>query len=220
MYGSGAMGKKQSGFSFRRSAQSFQDNVRRAGPAAGASYTLIGAIILLGGIGYGVDQWQRDRALGLVRRPVAGSDRRVLRVGEGRLASMKPVAWMAGASLTSWLVMRATSDGRGDPEVLFGWPARWRRAVGSWVAYERAHRSAPGRLTNVMIAALAVKMVFFGGYFVVMLRGLEPAAGAVRGEFRRLLHRAARDGGDVPAAPVDERSALAEQRARLRLRST
>ena len=59
------MGKKQSGFSFRRSTQSFQDNVRRAGPAAGASYTLIGAILLLGGIGYGVDQWRSTAPWGL-----------------------------------------------------------------------------------------------------------------------------------------------------------
>jgi F0F1-type ATP synthase assembly protein I len=41
-----------------RSMQYLQENVRRAGPAAGASYTLIGAIILLGGIGYAVDSWQ------------------------------------------------------------------------------------------------------------------------------------------------------------------
>jgi F0F1-type ATP synthase assembly protein I len=33
----------------------FQETVRRSGPAATASYTLIGAIILLGGIGYVVD---------------------------------------------------------------------------------------------------------------------------------------------------------------------
>jgi hypothetical protein len=46
-------------------------------------------------------------------------------------------------------------------------------AVGSWLAYERAHRLAPGTLTKVMIAALAVKMVFFGGYIVMMLRGLD-----------------------------------------------
>jgi F0F1-type ATP synthase assembly protein I len=59
------MRKKQSSFSFRRSTQSFQDNVRRAGPAAGASYTLIGAIILLGGIGYGVDRWQGTAPWGL-----------------------------------------------------------------------------------------------------------------------------------------------------------
>ena len=41
-----------------RSAKSLQENAERAGPAASASYTLIGAIILLGGIGYAVDRWQ------------------------------------------------------------------------------------------------------------------------------------------------------------------
>jgi F0F1-type ATP synthase assembly protein I len=56
---------KQSGFSFRRSAESLQDNVRRAGPAAGASYTLIGAIILLGGGGYAIDQWRGTGPWGL-----------------------------------------------------------------------------------------------------------------------------------------------------------
>ncbi len=86
---------------------------------------------------------------------------------------MKPVAWMAGASLASWLLVRVASDGQGDPEILFGMTGPLVSAVGSWVAYERAHRSAPGRLTNVMITALAVKMVFFGGYVVVMLRGLD-----------------------------------------------
>lgn len=35
-----------------------QDTVIHSGPAAMASYTLIGAIILLGGIGYAVDQWR------------------------------------------------------------------------------------------------------------------------------------------------------------------
>ena len=38
--------------------KALQDNVMRAGPAAGASYTLIGALVLLGGIGYAVDQWR------------------------------------------------------------------------------------------------------------------------------------------------------------------
>jgi F0F1-type ATP synthase assembly protein I len=40
-----------------RSFSYLQENVRRSGPAAAASYTLIGAIILLGGIGYAVDRW-------------------------------------------------------------------------------------------------------------------------------------------------------------------
>ena len=38
-----------------RSLGYLQENVRKSGPAAAASYTLIGAIILLGGIGYAVD---------------------------------------------------------------------------------------------------------------------------------------------------------------------
>jgi hypothetical protein len=86
---------------------------------------------------------------------------------------MKPVAWMVGLSLMSWLLMRVTSEGRGDPEVLFGMAGPLASAVGSWVVYERAHRTTPGRLMNVMIAALVVKMVFFGGYVAAMLRGLD-----------------------------------------------
>jgi len=41
-----------------RSAKSFQESAERAGPAAGASYTLIGAILLLGGLGYAIDAWR------------------------------------------------------------------------------------------------------------------------------------------------------------------
>ena len=41
----------------KSSAKSLQENAEQAGPAAGASYTLIGAIILLGGIGYALDRW-------------------------------------------------------------------------------------------------------------------------------------------------------------------
>jgi F0F1-type ATP synthase assembly protein I len=40
-----------------RSSRSFQANVEKSGSAAGASYTLIGAIMLLGGLGYAADRW-------------------------------------------------------------------------------------------------------------------------------------------------------------------
>lgn len=40
------------------SLNSFQDNLRRSGPVASAGYTLIGAILLLGGIGYALDEWR------------------------------------------------------------------------------------------------------------------------------------------------------------------
>jgi ATP synthase protein I len=41
----------------QRSLNAFQENLRRSGPAAAASYSLIGAIILFGGLGYGLDAW-------------------------------------------------------------------------------------------------------------------------------------------------------------------
>ncbi|HQX80936.1 MAG TPA: AtpZ/AtpI family protein [Vicinamibacterales bacterium] len=43
--------------SFERSMRAFQENVQRAGPAASASYTLTGGILLLGGLGYVADRW-------------------------------------------------------------------------------------------------------------------------------------------------------------------
>ena len=52
------MADKDQGAFLARSAKALQRNAEQAGPAAGASYTLIGAIILLGGIGYAVDRWQ------------------------------------------------------------------------------------------------------------------------------------------------------------------
>jgi F0F1-type ATP synthase assembly protein I len=48
---------KNEGLFMARAARSFQENLTRSGPVAVASYTLIGAIILLGGIGYAVDRW-------------------------------------------------------------------------------------------------------------------------------------------------------------------
>jgi hypothetical protein len=60
------MAKKNRSFSFSRSAKSLQENASNAGSAAGASYTLVGAIILLGGIGYAVDRWQGSAPWGLL----------------------------------------------------------------------------------------------------------------------------------------------------------
>jgi F0F1-type ATP synthase assembly protein I len=37
--------------------RAFQENVQRAGSAASASYTLIGGILVLGGLGYAADSW-------------------------------------------------------------------------------------------------------------------------------------------------------------------
>jgi F0F1-type ATP synthase assembly protein I len=40
-----------------RSLERLNENLRRAGPAATASYSLIGAILLFAGLGYVLDLW-------------------------------------------------------------------------------------------------------------------------------------------------------------------
>ncbi|OFW07007.1 MAG: hypothetical protein A3I61_03205 [Acidobacteria bacterium RIFCSPLOWO2_02_FULL_68_18] len=40
------------------SLKALQTNIVKSGPAATVSYTLIGAIVLLGGIGYVIDEWR------------------------------------------------------------------------------------------------------------------------------------------------------------------
>jgi len=46
------------GLLLARSLKFLQENLRRSGPAVAAGYTLIGAIVLLGSIGYAIDAWQ------------------------------------------------------------------------------------------------------------------------------------------------------------------
>jgi hypothetical protein len=41
-----------------RSLKYLQENLRRSGPVAAAGYTLIGSILLLGGLGYAIDAWR------------------------------------------------------------------------------------------------------------------------------------------------------------------
>jgi F0F1-type ATP synthase assembly protein I len=52
------MAKNARRFPFASSVKVLQDNVIRSGSAAGASYTLIGALFLFGAIGYAVDRWR------------------------------------------------------------------------------------------------------------------------------------------------------------------
>jgi F0F1-type ATP synthase assembly protein I len=52
------MAEKERGLFLARSLHYMQESLRKSGPAASAGYTLIGAIILLGGIGYALDSWR------------------------------------------------------------------------------------------------------------------------------------------------------------------
>jgi len=51
------MPKRDRGFRLEAAARALQGTMAHAGPAAGAGYTLIGAIIGLGGAGYLLDGW-------------------------------------------------------------------------------------------------------------------------------------------------------------------
>jgi F0F1-type ATP synthase assembly protein I len=66
------MAKDDRGSFLSRSTRSFQENVEKSGSAAGASYTLIGAIILLGGIGYALDSWRGTSPWFLLGGLIAG----------------------------------------------------------------------------------------------------------------------------------------------------
>ena len=86
---------------------------------------------------------------------------------------MKPVAWMVGASVASWMLIRATAASAAHPEALLGMLGPLVSACATWLAIDTAHRAAPQRVTAVMIGGFAVKMVFFGVYVAVMLRWLD-----------------------------------------------
>ena len=52
------MADKRKDSPLARSTKSLQENVTRAAPAMAASYSLIGAILLFGAIGYALDRWR------------------------------------------------------------------------------------------------------------------------------------------------------------------
>ena len=89
---------------------------------------------------------------------------------------MNAVVAMAAASVLSVFVVGALVDSHARLAVLLGMVGPLLMATGSWVLAERTYRERPGALLNVMIAAFAFKVVFFGAYVVVMIRvvGLRP----------------------------------------------
>ena len=82
---------------------------------------------------------------------------------------MKPIGWMAGAGVLSWLAVAALPGVESDLEVLLGMIAPLAGAVATWVIVARTYASRPERLTPLMVAAFGGKLVFFGAYVTVML---------------------------------------------------
>jgi hypothetical protein len=88
---------------------------------------------------------------------------------------MKVVAWMVAASLLSWVALAVLVDTRARTATLFGMLAPLGVTAVSWLMAERAWRRNPESLTPLMIAAFGGKILFFGVYVTVMLKGLSLA---------------------------------------------
>ena len=83
---------------------------------------------------------------------------------------MKPIAYMAAASIGAWAAAAAIVDRRTSFEVLFGMLGPLAAASGTWFLVAWVYRHRPEELTGLMAAAFVLKMVFFGAYVAAMLR--------------------------------------------------
>jgi hypothetical protein len=83
---------------------------------------------------------------------------------------MKPIAYMAVASVTTWLGAAAIVDRRTSIEILFGMLGPLAGASGTWLLVSCMYKQRPLQLTGLMAAAFVLKMVFFGVYVAAMLR--------------------------------------------------
>jgi hypothetical protein len=85
---------------------------------------------------------------------------------------MKEVAWMAGGSVGAWLLAVAVLGSGVSREILFGMLAPLVMACATWPLMERTYRASPERLTALMMTGFAGKLIFFGGYVALMIRGV------------------------------------------------
>ena len=89
---------------------------------------------------------------------------------------MKTVAWLVGAGLVCWL---AATLGFGAPAAVaafYGMAGPLAVAVISWLTAAQAYRRDPASLTGLMMAGFVAKMVFFGAYVAVVIKGLSQPA--------------------------------------------
>jgi hypothetical protein len=76
----------------------------------------------------------------------------------------RPLAVMIGSSVASWAAITAAGGWGVNPELAFGLAAPLAGAAVSWRVVERTHARAPERVTSVLVAGFAAKMLFFGLY--------------------------------------------------------
>ena len=89
---------------------------------------------------------------------------------------MKPVGWMVGVGIASWLAAALLLDAPARNAALFGTVGPLAVAIATWLLAQRTYRRDPGALTGLMMAGFAAKMVFFGAYVTLMIKGLSQPA--------------------------------------------
>lgn len=86
---------------------------------------------------------------------------------------MSPIVWMVAASVASCLAAMSVFEGDPGPEIALGMAGPLAAAAGTWMAVVGTHRRNPVRVTGLMIAAFAVKAVFFLAYVAFVLTVLD-----------------------------------------------
>ena len=86
---------------------------------------------------------------------------------------MKAVASMLAAGVLPWVCAAVVLGPRANPEVLYGMLGPMTAVLVSWVVVRRAYVANPGGLMGVFVVGIAIKLLFFAAYAVVMLRVLD-----------------------------------------------
>jgi hypothetical protein len=80
----------------------------------------------------------------------------------------RPLTVMAGSSVGSWAAISAAGGASLNPEIALGMAGPLASAALTWLFVARAHARAPERVTAVLVAGLAIKMLFFAVYIVLL----------------------------------------------------
>ena len=89
---------------------------------------------------------------------------------------MRAAVWMTIGSLAAALAAIAVAGRQSGRDIALGMVGPLAAASVSWTMTERVYTRDPARLTGVMMAAFAAKMVFFGVWVAIMLKlvGVRP----------------------------------------------
>jgi hypothetical protein len=87
-----------------------------------------------------------------------------------------PVVWMLGAGLACWLGATAAFGSQAHLATLLGMAGPLVVGIATWRLAAQTYRRDPASLTGLMMGAFVAKMVFFGAYVVVVIKGLAQPA--------------------------------------------